>query len=71
MRPAVKIYEQCDLLHCLEWAARDSGLRNVPTKLDLELIQERRRAIEWVAGAEADWDAIPMDTGSGSEIPGP
>jgi hypothetical protein len=62
LRAHTELYQECDLVYCLHWAARDASLNGTKTPVSLEIIQERRRAIEWLVGSERDWDDISMDT---------
>lgn len=62
-RGSVVIAESLDLLYCLHWAVRDAEIngRPFPGKLPLLVVQERRRALEWVAYS-GDWDNVSLDT---------
>jgi len=62
LRPFEEIYQQADLHFRLHWAARNARLRGQNSKVNEEMIQERRKALDWVIGVDADWDEIPMDT---------
>jgi hypothetical protein len=62
LRPFPEIYQQADLHYRLHWAARDARLNGTESQLQEGVIQERRKAIDWVVGVEADWDEMPMDT---------
>ena len=58
LRPFEEIYRQADLHYRLHWAAR--GARDAT--LSESLIRERRKALDWVIGVEADWDEVPGNT---------
>jgi hypothetical protein len=59
LRPFDDIYRQADLHYRLHWAARHSD-SDFPVSEGL--LRERRRALDWVIGVEADWDEVPSDT---------
>jgi NADPH-dependent 2,4-dienoyl-CoA reductase/sulfur reductase-like enzyme len=49
----------------LHWEARNAQIKGRPAALnvDLEIIQERHHAINWVIGYDAlDWDEVTTDT---------
>ena len=62
LRPFEEIYLQADLHYRLHWAAKRKRYEGVEAGLSESIIRERRRALDWVIGVEADWDQIPMDT---------
>jgi hypothetical protein len=62
LRPLDEIYQQADLYYRLHWAARNARLMGHQSTVDEGLISERRKALDWVIGVEADWDEIPLDT---------
>jgi hypothetical protein len=62
LRPLDEIYQQADLHYRLHWAARNARLMGQQSRLEEGLISERRKALDWVIGAEADWDENPLDT---------
>jgi hypothetical protein len=54
-----------DELEELHWQVRDARLHGRPTPLhlDIEIIQERHHAINWVIGyGGLSWDEVPTDT---------
>lgn len=55
--------DECFNLH---WAARDARIHGRPAKVpvDIEIIQERHHAINWVCGysSNAPWDDVTTDT---------
>ncbi|MDN3516372.1 DUF4272 domain-containing protein [Aquisalimonas lutea] len=57
------VVEMLDLSYCLDWAVMDARLRGAPEPGEVPglVVQERRRALEWVAG-EDPWDEITLDT---------
>jgi hypothetical protein len=62
LRSLDEIYEQVDLHYRLHWAARNARLKGRKTNLVEGLISERRKALDWVIGVEANWDEISLDT---------
>ena len=48
--------------YCLHWAARNARLGGRPVTYDEGVVRERHKAINWLAGVEADWDEVPTDT---------
>jgi hypothetical protein len=58
LRPFDEIYQQADLHYRLHWAARDARLTGKQSRLHEGVIQERRKAIDWVVGVAADWDEV-------------
>jgi hypothetical protein len=62
LRPFDEIYQQVDLHYRLHWAARNARLLGRHTNLVEGLISERRKALDWAIGVEANWDEIPLDT---------
>lgn len=62
LRPFPELYQQADLHYRLHWVARDARINGTDSPVQEGVIQERRKAIDWVVGVEADWDKMPMDT---------
>ena len=62
LRPFAEIYSQADLHYRLHWAARNARLTGVSFRVSEGFVQERRKALDWVIGVEADWDEVPSDT---------
>jgi hypothetical protein len=62
LRDFEDIYYQSDLLYRLHWASRDDRMHGRAATLDEGLIRERRKAMDWMLGVEADWDEVPSDT---------
>ncbi len=62
LRSFSEIYQQADLHYRLHWAARDCRLKQLPCRIKEGVIQERRKALDWVIGVDVNWDEIPMDT---------
>ena len=64
LRPQREIYCKLDLYYLAHWYARDGRLNGYHTgAFDLEIIMERRKALEWLSDRSlTDWDEIPLDT---------
>lgn len=62
LRPFAEIYRQADLHYRLHWAARNARVSGGEFPVREGLLRERRRALDWVIGVEADWDEVPLDT---------
>jgi uncharacterized protein DUF4272 len=64
LRPFGEIYRMLDLYYRAHWYAREGQLRRFETgKFVLDVIMERRKALEWVSDATIeDWDDTPQDT---------
>jgi len=58
LRPFAEIYSMADLHYRYHWLARQGRELNISESA----IRERRRALDWVIGAELDWDEVPLDT---------
>lgn len=58
-----EIVAACDLAYCLHWSIRQAQLSNSkpPGKVQPYVIEERRRALEWLLGDD-EWDEITLDT---------
>ena len=59
------LLDMADELLNLHWQARDARLHGkpLPPGLDIEVIQERHHAINWVIGYDgAPWDEVTTDT---------
>lgn len=64
-RPDSVLLNMADELMNFHWEARDAKLnaRPCPLDLDIEIIQERHHAINWVIGYDGlPWDEITTDT---------
>ena len=65
LRSPAELIAMADEAMRLHWEARDARIKGRPTEpsVDLEIIQERHHAINWVIGYDAlDWDEVTTDT---------
>jgi hypothetical protein len=62
LRPIEEIQRECDLLYRLHWYTKKCYREGDVSKLDLGVIEARRKAIDWVYGVEENWDEIQLDT---------
>jgi len=65
LRSSAELVAMADEVMRLHWEARDARIKGRPAapSVDLEIIQERHHAINWVIGYNAlDWDEVTTDT---------
>lgn len=64
LRPFEEIHSMLDLYYRAHWYARDGQLNNYSTEpFNLDVIMERRRALEWISDCKlADWEDTPDST---------
>ena len=63
MRPHEELFRVLDLYYRLHWWTRNAQLRGQQTgHVSIDIIMERRKALEWVLNAEDDWDNVEMST---------
>jgi len=57
------IFKELDKFYRAHWFARNSSLEGTQNEqVNLSIVMERRKALEWVCDASLDWDDIPLDT---------
>lgn len=61
-RPVEDIQKQADLLYRLHMIALDGKLGEREIDNHLVILENRRRAIDWVYGVATEWDAISFDS---------
>ena len=64
-RPNDVLEEMADELMHFHWLARDAQIHSkpIPPHLDIEIIEERHRAINWVIGyGGLPWDEVTTGT---------
>ncbi len=63
LRNQVEIFETLDKFYRAHWFARNNHLTGKKSdKVDLDIIMERRKALEFTVYKEFDWDEISLDT---------
>jgi hypothetical protein len=65
LRPDAELIAMAEATLQLHWAARDARLNGVAPRspVDIEVIQERHHAINWVIGYDGSpWDEVTTDT---------
>ncbi len=63
MRNQLEIFEMLDKFYRAHWFARNNNLTGKQSnKVDLDIIMERRKTLEYTVYKEFDWDEIPLDT---------
>lgn len=63
LRNKFEIFDKLDQFYRAHWFARNNHLTGkTSNKVDLDLILERRKALEFVCYASHPWDEISLDT---------
>jgi len=63
LRPRDELFRMLDLHYRLHWWTRNSHLTGKDTgAVRLDIIMERRKALEWVMDPACDWDDVEMST---------
>jgi hypothetical protein len=63
LRPHAELFRMLDLYYRVHWWTRNSQLQAQPTgDVSIDIVMERRKALEWVLNAENDWDNVEMST---------
>jgi len=63
LRNQLEIVEMLDKFYRAHWFARNNSLTGKQSdKVDLDIIMERRKALEYTAYKEFDWNEISLDT---------
>jgi hypothetical protein len=63
LRSYDEIYKERDLYYRVMWCCRHFQLtgRTHPN-FNMDVVMERRKALEWIMNSELEWDDVPMDT---------
>ncbi|MBK1855241.1 DUF4272 domain-containing protein [Verrucomicrobiaceae bacterium 5K15] len=57
------IFIELDKFYRVHWYARNNSLSGITDeRVNLSIIMERRKALEWVCDANLDWEDISLDT---------
>lgn len=63
IRSNLDIYRMLDLYFRLHWWTRDAQLNGYSSEpVSIDIVMERRKALEWVMDPEAKWDDVPLNT---------
>lgn len=63
LRNRVEIFSMLDKFYRVHWFARNNNLKGIKSnKVDLDIILERRKALEFTCYKELNWDEITLDT---------
>jgi hypothetical protein len=63
IRSKKEIFKQVDIFYRAHWFARDNDLNGKTSpSVDLDIIMERRKALEWVFDREETWDEVSLNT---------
>ncbi len=63
LRPNSEIFAMLDLYYRLHWYAMDGRLNGYSTEpISLDVVMERRKALEWLMDSKSDWDHIDLST---------
>jgi hypothetical protein len=63
LRPHDELFRMLDLYYRLHWWTRNAQLQGQSTgNVSIDIIMERRKALEWLLNAEDDWDNVEMST---------
>ncbi|MCP1339252.1 DUF4272 domain-containing protein [Idiomarina sp. M1R2S28] len=63
LRSKKELFSNLDMLYRAHWFARQRNLEGEKSALvDLDIVMERRKALEWICDAEKEWDNISLDT---------
>jgi Domain of unknown function (DUF4272) len=63
IRSYPEVFQMLDLYFRLHWYARNGQLKRQSTDpVNLDIIMERRKALEWVMRPGVDWDDVPLNT---------
>jgi len=63
LRKEFEIFNMLDKFYRAHWFAKNNNLTGVSSnKANLDLIMERRKALEFTCNSQIDWDEISLDT---------
>ncbi|MBR1863788.1 MAG: DUF4272 domain-containing protein [Ruminococcus sp.] len=64
MRDVEEVLDMVDLFYRMDWAAVEHRLRpETPIgSMEPQVVNERRRGLEWLVSDKEDWNDIPLDT---------
>ncbi len=63
LRSHEELFRMLDLYYRLHWWTRNAQLTGQDTgEVRLDIIMERRKALEWIMDANCDWDSVELST---------
>ena len=63
LRSHDELFRMLDLYYRVHWWTRDANLRGQQTgDVRVDIIRERRKALEWMLDTKNDWDCVEMST---------
>ena len=63
LRPYAELYAMRDLSYRFHWWTRDAQLKGEATgDVRIDIVMERRKALEWILDGKVDWDNVPLGT---------
>jgi hypothetical protein len=63
VRSPDEVFRMLDLYYRVHWWARDGQLNGYSTEpASLDVVMERRKALEWALDPKCDWDDVPLNT---------
>lgn len=61
LRDLKELVVEADLVYCIHWGMVENSLRGKKNEIPLYVIEERRRAIDWILYYES-WEDVDLDT---------
>lgn len=63
LRSPSEVFEMLDLYYRVHWYAEDGRINGYSTgDIDLDIVMERRKALEWIMDTCSDWDDMSLNT---------
>ena len=57
------LFQMCDLYYRVHWWTRNAQLQGTNTgDVSIDIIMERRKALEWVMSPDCEWDSVELNT---------
>ena len=63
LRPRLELFRMTDLYYRLHWWTKTAQLHGKPSgDVSLDIVLERRKALEWLLNDNGDWDDVDLST---------
>ena len=63
LRPRLELFRMTDLYYRLHWWTRTAQLHGEPSgDVSLDIVMERRKALEWLMNDDGSWDDVELST---------